>query len=96
MHQIRDWPQTAKEAHWSVSALAKKCGVSVRTLERYFVKQMGTKPKQWLAIQRQLQASNLLRNGFSVKETSGFLHFKHPSHLTNGFKKHWGRSPTGK
>jgi hypothetical protein len=94
LNHIQEWAKLAQKADWSVSALAKQCRVSVRTLERYFLKVAGIKPKAWLAEQRQLQAIELLRDGSSVKETAGYLHYKHPSHLTNGLKKHWGHCPT--
>jgi len=90
---INDWQKLAQEANWSVSTLAKKCGVSTRTLERYFVKNMCKRPKAWLFEQRQSRAIELLRSGSSVKEVAGCLDYKHPSHLTNGLKKQFGQCP---
>jgi AraC-like DNA-binding protein len=96
LNHIQNWTELAEQVNASASDLAGHCGVSVRTLERYFRKQMGSSPKAWLAEQRQRRAVELLRAGASVKETARSLHYKHPSHLTNEFKKHWGHSPTAK
>jgi transcriptional regulator GlxA family with amidase domain len=49
LNHIQNWPELAQQADWSASVLAKKCGVSVRTLERYFLKTMCKTPKNWLA-----------------------------------------------
>ena len=94
LQRIQSWTELAQRANWSAAMLAKECGVSLRTLERYFLKQMAKKPKAWLAEQRQFNAAELLQQGLSVKETAEFLHYKHPSHLTNGFKKYWKHCPT--
>jgi AraC-like DNA-binding protein len=94
LNQIKNWVELAREAKWSAALLAKRCNVSVRTLERFFLKRKGKAPKAWLAEQRQQLAVELLHDGSSVKETAGCLHYKHPSHLTNEFKKYWGHCPT--
>jgi len=96
LKNIQNWPELAQQAKWSASALARQCGVSVRTLERFFLKKNGKSPKTWLLEQRQQQANLLLRDGSSVKETADCLSYKHPNHLTNAFKKHWGYCPTHK
>jgi AraC-like DNA-binding protein len=94
LHQVQSWPELARQAKWSAATMAKNRGVSLRTLERYFLKEMGILPKAWLSEQRQQRANELIQGGFSVKETAAQLDYKHPSHLTNGFKKQWGCCPT--
>jgi transcriptional regulator GlxA family with amidase domain len=96
LNNIQDWTELAQQANWSASVLAKKCGVSVRTLERYFLKQMGKNPKAWLAEQRQHHAIELLHDGSSVKETAACLGYKHSTHFSREFKEHWGHCPTAK
>jgi len=86
----------AEQTRWCAAALAKNCGVSVRTLERHFHKQMGKSPKTWLAEQRQQQAIELLRNGSSVKETAAVLGYKQATNFTRKFKHHWGIVPSHK
>jgi transcriptional regulator GlxA family with amidase domain len=96
LNHIQNWVEFAQQVNWSVTRLAKRCKVSTRTLERYFLKEMNKTPKAWLIEQRQRQAIELLRDGSTIKEAAGYLDYKHPSHLTNGFKKHWGHCPTNK
>jgi transcriptional regulator GlxA family with amidase domain len=38
LNRTSNWLELAIQANWSVGKLAKFCGVSPRTLERYFVK----------------------------------------------------------
>ncbi len=96
LNHIQNWSELTQQASWSVAVLARKRGVSVRTLERYFRKRMPKSPKAWLLEQRQLRAIELLRDGCSVKETAALLGYTHADHFSHEFKKHWGRSPTEK
>src|ERR1035437_3409441 len=91
---IENWPELAREAKWSASALAKLCGVSVRTLHRHWVKQMGENTKTWLDEQRQRYALELLRAGSSIKETAFCLGYKQQTNFTRKYKDHWGVCPS--
>src|SRR5947207_1188411 len=92
---IQNWPELGKQSGWCVAALAKKCGVSMRTLQRFFWENMGKPPKIWLVEQRQQQAIELVRkNNASVKEVAAQLGYKHAHHFSQEFKKHWGVYPT--
>lgn len=93
LHQAQDWPELARQAHWSAALLAKQCKVSERTLERHFHEEMGVCPQHWLFEQRQLRAIKLLQNGKSVKETAIILCYKHATHFSRDFKTRWGHSP---
>lgn len=93
LRHIQNWLELAEKAEWKVLALAKECGVSVRTLELYFCKNMGKKPKAWMTEERNRRALQKLESGSTVKETALSLHYKHPSHLTNDIKKHQYLSP---
>ena len=92
---IQNWVERAEEANWHVSLLAKKCDVSVRTLERYLKKETGKSPKAWLLEQRQLIAREKLKEGLSVKEAASALGYKHSNNFSRSFKEFWGRCPTG-
>jgi transcriptional regulator GlxA family with amidase domain len=94
LHHIQDWQKLAREANCSVAVMSKLCGVSVRTVERYFLKNLGQKPKKWLAEQRLSQAFEFLQNGFSVKEIASQLGYKSAHHFSRDFKKQFGLSPT--
>jgi AraC-like DNA-binding protein len=94
LNHIQNWHELARETKWSASALAKKCGVSVRTLHRYFLQHMGKNPKDWLAEQRQHNALKLLCNGSSIKETAACLGYKQPNNFTRHYKSRTGISPS--
>jgi len=96
LRQIQDWPERAQVAKWCAATLAQGCGVSLRTLERHFRKEMGKSPKKWLAKQRLLRANELIQDGSRVKEAAELLDYKHQNNLTNAFVKQWGHSPTDK
>ena len=91
---IENWSELAREAKWSASAMAKKCGVSVRTLHRHWLKQTGKNTKAWLAEQRQRNALELLSKGCSVKETSACLAYMQPNNFSRQFKKQTGICPS--
>jgi len=93
LNYAQDWLALAQQASWSVSQMAKLCAISVRTLERYFIKTKGKTPKVWLAEQRQHRAMVLLQNGSTVKETAACLGYNHAGNFSRKFRKHWGSYP---
>jgi transcriptional regulator GlxA family with amidase domain len=94
LNHIQNWPELARKANWSAAVLAKKCDVSVRTLHRHFLKQMGKNTKAWLAEQRQGHALELLCHGSSIKATASCLGYKHPTNFTRNYKHQWGICPS--
>ena len=98
LNHIQKWPELARAANWCAATLAKNCGVSLRTLERYFLDEMGKCPKKWLLEQRHQKADEMLTDGLSVKETAGNLGYDH-NHFHNfsrDFKVQMGHCPTTK
>jgi AraC-like DNA-binding protein len=91
---IKDWQPLVRQAGWSVSELAKVCGVSVRSLERYFMQTRAQTPEAWLAELRWRQAMELLREGALIKEAASELGYQHGSTFSREFKKRFGRCPT--
>src|ERR1035438_6868232 len=61
LKHVQNWRELAQQANCSPARLAKKPGVSLRTLERHFVKEIGASPKTWCTMQRQCRAIELLR-----------------------------------
>jgi AraC-like DNA-binding protein len=94
LKDIHNWPDLARETKWSASVLAKKCGVSVRTLHRFFLKHMGKNTKAWLQDQRQHNAFELLCDGSSIKETAACLGYKQQTNFTRQYKSQTGACPS--
>jgi AraC family transcriptional activator FtrA len=94
LNNIQNWPELARQAKWSASALAKLCGVSVRTLHRHFLQHMGKNTKAWLDEQRQHNARELLCDGSSIKETSACLGYKSQSNFSRHYKHQTGICPS--
>ena len=94
LKHIQNWPELARQAKWSASALAKQCGVSVRTLHRHFLQHTGKNTKIWLAEQRLQHAIELMRAGISIKAVSITLGYQHHSSFTRKFKQGRGICPT--
>lgn len=93
LNQIQNWPEMLRQANWKLSEMAKHCGVSLRALERYLLRKFGKCPRAWLAEMRMRQAVELLRDGSNVKEVAAVLGYKHPTHFSRAFTRHWGHSP---
>src|ERR1700722_19707743 len=66
-------PELAHETHWSTILLARKCGVSVRTLQRHFLKHIRVSPRAWMAEQRQREAVKMLQAGHTVRKRQAIL-----------------------
>jgi AraC-like DNA-binding protein len=94
LNHVQNWPELARQTNWSAATMAKKCGISIRTLERYFLKTMSKKPKAWLVGERLKDAVDLLCDGKSIKETALHLGYQHPHHFSREFKAYLGYSPS--
>lgn len=72
-HLAQRWQELAQEASYSVSVLAKRCAVSVRTLERLFPHVAGQTPERWLKWLRMQRALEFLASGSTGHETAACL-----------------------
>lgn len=68
--------------------------MSIRQVERFFLKEFKQRPHKWMRVLRLSRAVELLREGSSVKETAEKLGYCDTAHLSNNFKKNFGISPT--
>jgi AraC-like DNA-binding protein len=73
--------------------LAKRCSVSVRTLERFFLPAFGHTPRRWLKQLRMQRAIELLCDGTPVKETAGLLGYQYATYFSRDFRKAVGVAP---
>ena len=96
MQLINDWPKRAAQAKWGVAILAKETGVSLSTLNRYFLKVMRQSPREWVNGFRMREARELLVNGgpLSIKEICKLLGYASQHHFSFAFKKHHGYPPS--
>lgn len=93
LNLVKDWPGLTISANYRIDKLAKNCGVSPRQLERFFLRELGRSPRDWLAEVRLTEAMSCLKKGFTVKETSFNLGYKQVSHFSREFKRFHSLSP---
>ena len=91
---VTNWSERSRAAKYRTNKLAKRCGVSRRELERFFLWKTRKSPHCWLNDLRQIDALSLLSAGKSVKETAIELGYTDPAHLSRDFKQFYGRPPT--
>ena len=87
------WQQVAHETSYSVTALSKSCGISVRTLERLFQRVAGQPAERWLKLMRMRRALELLRDGCTVQDVAACLAYEDTSRFLEDFKEHYGCLP---
>ncbi len=92
LDRIQNWLDLAQKANWSVTTLAKRSGVSVRTLERHFLEAFGKSPKAWMTTRRLKQAVEFLGRA-PVKEVAFLVGYAHPSTFSREFKRHASQCP---
>jgi transcriptional regulator GlxA family with amidase domain len=77
----------------SLHALCKKVGVSARTVERVFQREIGTTFEFWRRQARLMKAIELLVEGHSVKETAAEVGYRQPSAFVESFRRTFGMTP---
>lgn len=77
----------------SLTCLCSDAGVSIRTLQRIFLREVGTDPDSWRRQVRLTRAVNLLVSGFSVKEASFTVGYSQPSAFVAAFRHLFGSTP---
>lgn len=93
LKHIENLPELAQETNWSASGLARKCGVSLRCLERAFQRDMRTTARAWLTEQRMVTGATLLADDLSVKEAAAELGYTEPGNFSRAFSRFFGRPP---
>lgn len=84
---ITDWEKRGRATGYSVSRLAEDCGVTDRTLRRYFLVAFGVGPHAWLNTLRQKDAFAALHEPKSVKEIATAVGYAFASSFSRTYKK---------
>jgi AraC-like DNA-binding protein len=77
----------------SMAALCAQAGVSVRTIERTFQKDVGISFELWRRQVRLKKAVELLVSGDSIKEVAFNVGYSQPSAFVDMFRKTFGTTP---
>lgn len=76
-----------------INVLAKKNGITTRTLARTFLKTVGISPKVFAAIIRFHHTLKLLTRGRTIKEASAEAGYADQAHMTRDFRRFGGFTP---
>lgn len=93
LDRVEDWEQKAKDARYNASRLARKLGVTLRSLETFFRERLGVSPHEWILQKRMREAAALLTRGSSVKAVASESGYKQVSHFSREFKRFYGVGP---
>jgi AraC-like DNA-binding protein len=88
------WKKLAFSAQFKGNALADLCGVSLRTLQRYFSRHGVGTVSDWLQSIRLDEAYKRLKEGIRVKEVAYDLGYKQLSQFSRDFKNRYGIPPS--
>ena len=92
LQEITDWAECAAAAQWSVTTLARDCGVSVAQLERHFLETWRQTPRDKLQAERMRRACELLERRERIKDVADKLGYAHQCNFTTAFSRHFGYS----
>jgi AraC-like DNA-binding protein len=77
----------------SMAVLCSEAGVSVRTIERVFRKEVGTSFESWRRQVRLTKAVELLVSGYTVKEVAYKVGYRQSSAFVDMFRRTFGTTP---
>jgi transcriptional regulator GlxA family with amidase domain len=91
--RVVDWEKLAREAKFHPAGMADLCSISVRQMERFFMREFKTSPREWARVLRCRLARQLIAEGWSSKAVIADLGFVDGSHLGREFRKFYGVAP---
>lgn len=92
---ITDWEMRGKNAGWRVKALGIDCGVSPRTLERFWKEERQVPLAKWLVEQRFALACHLLRTtDQTIEEVGNLVAYRHIGGFSHAFNVRYGMPPS--
>jgi len=89
----REWEELAEKADFNLAKMAVLSGLSIRHLQRIFLRDLHCTPKQWLRELRCRRAKRLILKGYSSKAAAAELKYATAAHFCRDFKKVFGVSP---
>jgi transcriptional regulator GlxA family with amidase domain len=92
--RVQKWTLAARASRFDLRQLANDLGVTVRQISRYFQKELGRTPQDWLDEQRMIAARLMLSHHQPVKRIAMELGFKQSAHFCRQFKKFYGMPPS--
>ena len=90
---VQNWEGLAREVRFQPTLLARRCGVSLRQLERSFLLRFGQPPGVWMREFKCRLARELIARGSPNKAVVNELSFGNESHLCHEFRRFFGASP---
>lgn len=95
IRQALELMRASISAPMSLDNIAKKAGLSVRNLNRLFIKETGLQPRQWLINFRVDRAQNLLKKpGATVTEVALEVGYNSLSQFISAFRSRTGQLPS--
>jgi AraC-like DNA-binding protein len=91
--RVPDWPNLAYEAKFKPGVMAAMCSVSLRQLERFFLKQFHQTPRVWAKELQMRMARQKITEGWKNKAVVDELGFGNASQLCHDFQKYFGGAP---
>jgi transcriptional regulator GlxA family with amidase domain len=91
--RIQDWESMARQAKFHPAGMAALCCISLRQMERFFVKRFNKTPIVWTRELRCQQARQLIAKGWTNKAVAIELGFANESHLCHEFRRVYGSAP---
>jgi transcriptional regulator GlxA family with amidase domain len=95
LSKITDWEARGRKAMWRVKGLANECGVSARSLQRFWKKEKKVRLAKWLEDERFAYACMLLRfTNASIEEVSKLVAYMRIGSFSHAFRVRYGRAPS--
>jgi transcriptional regulator GlxA family with amidase domain len=91
--KVCQWENLAITARFQPAVLAALCSLSLRQVERHFMRHFQRTPENWMRELRCRLARELIAEGWSNKAVAHELHFANESHLCHEFAHYYRDTP---